>query len=162
MITVIAVPAEAAQPLRLEQLHPADLPGFQALVAGPFEPVDLHRPPASLYVNEEGKHRGLAPNPRATALAWVHNSSFRGRDVLVGDAFLAGPPDAAGDDTAAPGELVAVLLRARRFRVQVKRGPSRWEAARDAFDDVFRAYVHAIRLAMRDREITDVRVTPAA
>jgi hypothetical protein len=161
MITVIVIPANRRLPPRLERRAADDLPGFQALVGGYLEALRLTDPAATLYLNEEGKDRQLPLNPRATAVAWVHNPAFRGADVIAGDVVLAGPPDAAGELTAAPDRLVTVLLRSPRVRVETRRGQGGWVAGRRTFDDVFAAYLHALALVRHDRRVSGIRVVPA-
>lgn len=96
-----------------------DLPYLNAAVGGYIEAVAVRevlvadqagrgaRAPAAftVYLNEEGKLDGLPLNLRATHLALAS----LGGDVIVGDAVVLGPPDAVGDDTPAPDELLDVL-----------------------------------------------------
>jgi hypothetical protein len=137
-----------------------DLPGYQAPVGGNIEVVRLYRPAASMYVNEEGKLEGLPMNHRATALASVHNDGFRGQDVVVGDVLVTGPVGAEGYDRSVPAKYIELWFAATRFRVQKQLSGSRgWRVKRaSVYDDVFTAYVAAVRLALREPEVTAVRV----
>lgn len=70
MITAIVLPADMNQPIRQQQIEPSDLATYRELVGGNLEVVELFRPSASLYINEEGKLNDLPLNqrvPRCTA-----------------------------------------------------------------------------------------------
>ncbi|MCK9928873.1 DUF3846 domain-containing protein [Frankia sp. Mgl5] len=54
-ITAIVIPADIEQPLRQERIGSVDLPAYQALVGGSIQAIELFRPEASMYINEEGK-----------------------------------------------------------------------------------------------------------
>ncbi len=159
MLTAIVVPADPEQPARLEQLGKNNLDAYRRLVGGNIEVVSLERPPASLYFNEEGKFTGLSLNLRATALLWAHNSAFRGRDNILGDAFILGPPDRQGDDTSAPEELVALLFHTGSFRVLIKnQGDERYFGHLPTYDSWFTAYVRGVELAQRWSQIEEIQV----
>jgi hypothetical protein len=162
-ISALCIPADPEQPLRLQQLAAEHLPAFQALVGGNIEPVELYRPTATMYVNEEGKNLGLRPNLRATALASVHNRFFRGHDFVVGDAMVVGPLNGRSLDTTVPALYVELWTEAQSFRVQKKvDGAKRWSRSRRSrrlFDDVLVAYVYASRLGLREPDV-EVRVVP--
>jgi Domain of unknown function (DUF3846) len=110
MHTAIVIPNDLAQPMRLEQLDQHDVGAYHRLVAGNLEVLNIDRATASIYLNEDGKLNGLPINHRATALLWVHNSAFRGQDVIVGPAFIVGQPDTQADDTSAPDDLIDLLF----------------------------------------------------
>jgi hypothetical protein len=63
---------------------------------------------ATIYLDEEGKLKGLPFNQVATSL-----SSLFG-DVIVGPAVVCGPPDEEGNDTNLPSQTEAYLLAASR------------------------------------------------
>lgn len=156
-ITAIVIPADLGQPLRQERIDPNDLSAYQALVGGHIEAIELSRPSASMYINEEGKLLELPVNHRATALAAVHNNKFR--DIVVGEAFVTGPLTATGRDTTVPAKYIDLWFEATSFRVQKKVGDSgRWVTKNYQYTDPHVAYVAAIRLARREPEVTDVRV----
>lgn len=162
MITAIALPADMNQPIRQQQINPSDLSAYRGLVGGNLEVVELSRPSASLYINEEGKLDELPLNQRATVLTWTHNSAFRGRDLILGDAFIVGPVDRRGDDLTVPDELVQLLFHTDRYRVEVQvRGEKAWQGGALAFDDWYTAYFYAGDLAQRWRQIEEVRVIAA-
>lgn len=136
VVTVIVIPVDLNQPIRQQQLNKRDLDAYREIVGGNLELVTLVWPPAGIYINEDGKLEGLPVNRRATALWWAHNSASRGRDAIVGPAFVVGPADRKGDDTSAPDYLVDLLFNTKRYRVQVQtRGSSGWHGNDLAFTD---------------------------
>ncbi len=162
MITAIVIPDDLEQPLRQEQISPADVDAYRNVVDGPLQVVTFDRPRACLYVNEEGKLEMFSTvNARATALTWVHNSLLRGHDVIVGNVLLVGPPDGAGYDTSVPDEYAELLFTARAFKVEVQvHGDEAWYSNEQVFGDVFDAYVAGIELARRWTQVVHVRVVP--
>lgn len=100
-------------------------------------------------------------NHRATTLMWVHNSAFRGREVIVGSALIVGPPNRHGDDTSAPEDLVNLLTSTDRFRVQMwTSSEPRWGSDNQVFTDWLKAYLYALQLTETWDLIEDVRVVP--
>jgi len=161
VLTAIVIPVDPAQPIRQQQLDKNDLDAYRQIVGGNLEVINFVSPPASLYLNEEGKLEGLAFNHRATVLLWVHNSAYRDRDVIVGSAFILGPPDRRGDDTSAPDELLELLLDTQRYRIQVRtEGSSGWHGNELVFTDWFAAYQWVLDLAQRWTLVQEVRVIP--
>jgi hypothetical protein len=159
MLTAIVIPADLEQPARLDQLDKNDLQAYRRLVGGNLEVLNLDRPPASLYFNDEGKLIGLPLNPRATALLWAHNSAFRGHDTIAGDAFILGPPDRRGDDTMAPNELVTLLFHTEHYRVLVQnQGDEKLYGNLGTFDSWFDAYLYGVDLAQRWSQIEEIQV----
>lgn len=161
-IRAIVVPADIQQPLRLEDIAPDDLNKYRELVGGNIEIVTLDNPRSCMYFNEEGKALGLPTNQRATLLLWVHNSAFRGRDVLVGDTFLVGPPTKSGYDTAAPDELVKLLFHTQRFRVLVQTaGDPKFYGNLLTYSHWMNAYTKALHTAERWMQVEEVKVIDA-
>ena len=77
----------------IAEVEVRDLTEYQRAVAGYIEPITL--PTGSvMYVNEEGRMRGLERNPVAERLA--------GMRPIVGDVILTGPTNRNGDDTDIP------------------------------------------------------------
>src|SRR5207248_1708151 len=114
---------------------------YRQLVGGSIEVITLERPQSSMYLNDEGKLMELPLNQRATTLLWVHNSAFRGQDVIVGPTFVVGPPDREGDDQTAPTDLVDLLFHTSLYRVDVQMwGDQRWHGNERVFADWFEAY----------------------
>lgn len=75
----------------LEVVDIRGLSDMQAAVGGYIEPVRI--PDGQMYVDEDGKMKGLAPNLRATAVA---NHWF---DPLCGPVLVLGSTDGSGNDT---------------------------------------------------------------
>ena len=161
MITAIVIPADPDQPVRQQHIEKSDLSAYRQIVGGNLEVLTLDRPPASMYVNEEGKLNRMRLNHRATTLMWVHSSAFRSRDVIVGPAFIVGPSDRHGDDKSVPDDLLALLLHTKRYRVQLQtRSDARWSSDNQVFTDWFEAYRYAVQLTESWSVITEVRVVP--
>jgi len=59
--------------------------------------------------NDEGKLRGLPPNPLATALWWHFNPSAVHADFLVGPVIVTGY-DPAGHDTDVPEDVIDTIV----------------------------------------------------
>lgn len=91
-ITVLVIPPE--EPAHLLRLTP-DLTSLQALVGGYVQQVPLPRH-AVMYLNEEGKFAGLAPNLHATVLARHLNAGLAPDDVVVGTVVVVGVVSATG------------------------------------------------------------------
>ncbi|ARP71761.1 DUF3846 domain-containing protein [Streptomyces pluripotens] len=159
MLTAIVIPADPAEPARLEQLDKRDVDAFRALVGGHLQVINLERPAATMYLNDEGKLDGLPFNPRATALLWAHNAAFRDQDVIAGDAFIVGVPDRHGDDTTAPTELVDLLFHTKRYRVLVQgEGDEKFYGHLRPFDSWFEAYGFGVHLVRMFSQLQDVQI----
>lgn len=159
MITAIVIPVDPEQSLRREQISPSDVNAYRAVVGGTLEVVAFDRPPAALYINQEGKLDGLNVNARATVLTWIHNSNLRGHDVIVGDALLVGPPDPTSHDSSVPEEYLRLLLNPGTFSVEVQiHDDEQWYGNEQVFGDVFAAYAAGIDLAQRWTHVVHVRV----
>lgn len=159
MLTAIVIPADPAEPARLQQLNKRDVDAFRALVGDHLQVLNLERPAATMYLNDEGKLDGLPFNPRATALLWAHNPAFREEDVIAGDAFIVGVPDRHGDDTSAPTELVDLLFHTKRYRVLVQgEGDEKFYGHLRPFDSWFEAYGFGVHLVRVFSQLQDVQV----
>lgn len=101
LIKIVVIPADSSQAVEVREIE-ATPEVMGGIVGGWLEVVGLTGPLASLYINEEGKLRRLPLNQRATALVQRHNAMLG--DFIVGDVFIAGPPDLEGNDTDAPEE----------------------------------------------------------
>jgi hypothetical protein len=157
----IRIPWDVDQPMELLTLERGDISVYQRVVQGLFDVVDLERPPASLYFNDEGKLIGLPPNQRATLLMWLHNTRFIGHDLVVGDAFLIGGPDRQGNTATVPDELKRLLLDSRVFDVEVKEEQDdEWVREPMRFNDWTMAYGFAVALLMEHPALEHSRVVP--
>lgn len=165
-INSIVIPADNEQPLDQHQLKAASLADYQEVVGGYIEAVNLLRPPARMYVNEEGKLRGMPMNRRATMLLWMHNKAFRYGDIIAGDAFLVGPVGDESQDTAVPDEYTQLLFKAESFHIEVQmRGAEERRRQIWPFDTWREAYGFALSWAMgpdnRQRsDVADIWVVP--
>ncbi|MFC5289371.1 DUF3846 domain-containing protein [Actinokineospora guangxiensis] len=161
MVTAIVIPTDPKQPIRQQKLNLHDVDAYRQIVGGPLEVVPLGRPESSLYFHEEGKLERLPVNARATALLWVHNSAFRGRDVIAGPAMVLGPVDHMGYEMSAPADLIDLLFRATRLRVEVRvQGEHAWQRNEAVLPDWYEAYRQAIILARAWTLAEEVRVVP--
>lgn len=162
MIEVIVIPIEMDQALKLEKVDNQDLPAYRRLVGGgPIELVSMERPDAGMYINENGKLDGLPLNVRATWLAAVHNDAFRNVDVIAGPAFIVGPADRQANDLGAPRELVDLLFKTSRYKVEVRAfEEARWVSNDITYRTWETAYLTGLRLAARWTNIESLRVVP--
>jgi hypothetical protein len=165
-INSIVIPADEGQSLDQHQLKPASLADYQELVGGYIEAVDLTHPPARMYVNEEGKLRGMPVNRRATMLLWMHNRAFRYGDIIAGDAFLVGPVGRGSNDTTVPDEYTRVLFEAQSFHVEVQmHGDQEQRRQMWPFESWDEAYGFALGWAMgpdnhQRPEVADIWIVP--
>jgi hypothetical protein len=162
-IRAIVVPVDTTEPLRLEEIDPTDLNAYRRLVGdASIEVVNLERPDASLYMDEEGKLKELPVNERLTAFAWVHQSALRHRqDPVVGPGFIVGPADREGVDQTVPEDLVNLLIGATRFRIQVQtEDDPKWYGNQRVYQHLLDAYIEAVQLAFRWTRAEEVRVVP--
>jgi hypothetical protein len=160
-INSIIIPADDEAMMRQEQIGASHLPDYQAVTGGLIEHIELEDPPSGLYINEEGKLLELPVNRRATLLLWMHNPAFRYRDVIVGDALVAGPTDGEGYDTNVPDELAKTLFDAKRFRTEVRvYGEDGWHGNDRHFNNWVDAYGYVLDLGRRWTQVRDVRVVP--
>lgn len=83
-----------------------DLAFLQQQVGGWIEAVDIND--GVIFVNEEGKLRGMQPNALASALWWTR--STQRSDHLAGTAVVMGPVDANGDTTDVTDKVIAAVL----------------------------------------------------
>ena len=101
-----------------------DLTTLRTLVDGSIEAVYGYRqidgtvpdqPRITFYLKDEGKLRGLPPNPLATALWWHYNPSAIHNDFLVGPVIVTGY-DPAGHDTDVPEDVIDTFVAIAHFR----------------------------------------------
>ncbi|MDB5243831.1 MAG: hypothetical protein JWP57_4457 [Spirosoma sp.] len=115
---------------------------YQEAVDGYVEGISIREPSFTLYVNEEGKVRGLPINARATVLWWKLEPEMRGVDIVVGHAVLV-------PSSAAARELATMIDSEGPFRVEeitVATTPA-WRIVNDMrFTNWFQAARHALLL----------------
>lgn len=161
MPTGIVIPVvEEERISRVEVDHFTD---YQKVIGGYFQVIELANPSASLYMDEEGKMKGLPLNHRATLLMWLHNPAFRQRDYVCGPALLLGQPDRGGVTQSVPQSLEALLFGTvkYKFEVQTVDDPDAWNSNQKRYDDWVDAYNEALSLAERWMAVERVRVVPA-
>lgn len=84
-LKVIVIPPD--DPPYVSLVDQSDEHAFQKIIGGYFEVLPIGE--GLLWVNEEGKRMGLAPNERATLLAQhrlAHGDFIRGYAILTGGA----------------------------------------------------------------------------
>ncbi|MET4003908.1 hypothetical protein ABIB48_002646 [Arthrobacter sp. UYCu511] len=157
----ILIPADQTKPLEVLELN--GLKDMQSAVGGLIEAIDIERPDATIFVNEDGKLIGLDQNARATLVLWIHNSRFRGNDILVGDVIIVGQPDDEGDSQDVPAELVDLLLNTPCYAVQVTtlNDMHTWSGNQMRYSDWTDAYKAAASLAERWALVDQARVISA-
>jgi hypothetical protein len=111
---VAVIPADPAQPVRVQETKRIDLDFLKNLVDGWIEAVGLRiagndEPDLTMFLNEEGKLQGLPVNPRATVLAWRVDAIYP-NDHIAGTAVIAGPTDARGYETGLDDTEAALIL----------------------------------------------------
>jgi hypothetical protein len=159
-ITAILIPASQEAPIKRRKLD-RNLAAYQDLVGGKIEPVDLNNPPASMYINEEGKLYGLPVNMRATHVEWAHNALLREEDIVMGDAFILGPVDRKGNDTSVPQAYIDLLFPPEPFRIEVlARGETIWAGNATTYDTWEQAYIAADSLCRRWTLAEKLRIVP--
>lgn len=113
MIDVVTIDPDGA--IRLETI-PNGCEPLQQRVGGWIEAVSSEANDVTLWVNEEGKLRGLPVNELATELWHLLSPGMRGFDVLCGTVVVSGGADANGDTMSIPGGLKQVLKTVRHGR----------------------------------------------
>lgn len=158
----IVIPADEAEPLRIEEF--ASLDDYQRVVGGWIEAVNPTDLMATFFVNEEGKLLHSTPcNRRATVLWWGTTPSVRHADYFCGDVVVVGLPDVHGETTDVPAEVIAMLFPEGPFRVmvQVIGEGSSWMGSLARYDTCFEAWSAAFDLRSRWFLVSDIRVVPA-
>jgi len=90
-------------------------PFLSQTVGGHIEAVPLETN-CTMYINEEGKLRGLPINYVANLLAHKLNSGLREYDYIVGNAVVCGPLDGAGYDTSMTEQEYATIVAALNLK----------------------------------------------
>ncbi len=147
MVKGVHVPARITHPITVREFR--ELADYQSSVGGMIEAVDIPLLGVTTYVNEEGLLRGLEFNPRATFLWWYHVVEARQKAMLVGDAVIVGWPDAEGNSTDLPNDLLAVFTQPGDFWLEAQWKPGdEWDRVEPPmpYRDYFDALVWALIL----------------
>ncbi len=161
MVKGIFIPTDDEQPLEIREFD--GLHDYQQAVGGLIEAMDIDRPSATLFINEEGKIHGLERNRRATLILWLHLTRWRGADVLAGDVVVIGQPDDEGETQDVPQELVDLLFNTENYKVEVNTldDLTAWNGNQRRYSDWMQAYMAGLSLADRWYAVNHVRVVPA-
>lgn len=157
----VLIPVDEAEPLRVVDLK--NVSDYQKLIGGWVEVTDLDSPEASIWFDEEGKLKNLPLNRRASLILWMHNPSFRDRDVVKGPAIVLGPGNEYGETQDVPAELKMLLTVRETLRVEVQTADNgeAWNTNQRRFPDWVDAYNFALALSDRWMAVERVRVVPA-
>lgn len=113
-IKVLFIPAEDHLPMEVREVENT-LEGFVPLINdGYLQVITLYNPRACMWMDEEGKFKGLQLNQRATILTRQHDAGLAHTDFIKGPAFITGVP-VRDEDTDAP-DLFLALAEAQDAR----------------------------------------------
>lgn len=156
----ILIPSDKLQPLEVRDFD--TMFDLQVGVGGLIDVIDIDRPEATLMLNKERTLFGVEVNMRATLLLEVHNTRYRGRPGLLGDAVLVGRSDDMGGLLDVPGFLVHLLTATDQYQVLQQRVEDlSWRIHDHVFTDWQTAYASVLRHAMKDALVNHVQVIPA-
>jgi hypothetical protein len=110
VIEVVVIPADPADPIRVDSMHPDDLAGFRRRVGADIKLVYVDE---NLYLFTAVGERPV--NPRACVLAAVVDPDLT-RTVLRGNVVVLGPSDAESV-TSAPKWLRDLCARPGPFQI---------------------------------------------
>ena len=162
-IKCVLIPADEEIPIELIEIEQGDYKAYQQRIQGPFDCVNLDRPPATLFVHDEGKLIGLPLNRRATLMTWCHNDRYRGMDFIAGDCVLAGQPDDEGETLGCPDELIDLLFNTQEYRYMVKTiNEDGWHGNAMRYDNWLQAYNDGVGLAERWALVESVKIVSAS
>lgn len=94
------------QEREVHEIGQVQLPYLQGLVGGNIEAITLSDR-SVMYINEDGKERGLRYNHAASELA--HEAGVAPWDHIVGPALIFGPSDGSGNETSISEEMLGRL-----------------------------------------------------
>lgn len=160
IIKGVRVPADEDQPLEIVEFERNNITAIQHFVGGWFQVVDIERPDASIFCDEEAKLKQSPLNRRATLIWWTNWTAARQVDALMGDCLIVGLPDEEeGNTQSVPDELVDLLFHQGQFRYEVLvTGETSWHGNQVVLDDVFQAFNDGLALAERWHLVEHVRV----
>lgn len=157
----IRIPMDAEQPIELVEFDQGDYRAIQRHIGGNFQCLDMERPDSTLFCDEEGRINGSEMNRRATLILWVHDSRFRGADVIFGNAMILGRPDDDGNTASVPDSFQEILIKATEWRYLVQADDSgTWAGNERRYDNWVDAYNGALALADRWVLVREVAVVP--
>jgi hypothetical protein len=78
-------------------------------VGGWLEAVSSTDDTLTFWCNEEGKLKGLQPNPAATYLWWAAAPHMTKQDILVGPVVMTGGADPHGETLGLTDEQVSLI-----------------------------------------------------
>ncbi|MGW6120471.1 DUF3846 domain-containing protein [Nocardia sp. NPDC055165] len=162
-ITGIVIPSNhEVSPTRVE-IDRGDIRKFQEIVGGRFEAVDTISPPATMWLNDEGLINGLPMNHRSTMFVWAGDSDLRNLQWYCGDVLITGLPDADGNATSVPDELLKLVFEYQVFKTQVQTfgDPDEWAGNNMLFTSYWIALATVVDLALRWTQVKEVRVIKA-
>ncbi|WP_440220891.1 DUF3846 domain-containing protein [Dietzia sp. MNB45] len=110
-ITGLFIPCDGELPIEEVTLEGGDYRLIKGLIGGLFQVVEVPNHPASFFVDEEGMLKTLPVNNRGTLLLWelcfdMHVNLL----ILLGNVLVLGKPDAVGNTTSAPQDLIDEVL----------------------------------------------------
>jgi hypothetical protein len=105
METIIILKTDGTKTVKT--VESIELAFLQESVGGYIEAVELPSYGATMYVNEDGKSKGLMFNTPATEL---FQGDYGKTDVIVGDVVLVGFTDAKGNDTGLTDDQIQSFL----------------------------------------------------
>ncbi|MBV1778722.1 DUF3846 domain-containing protein [Paeniglutamicibacter sp. ABSL32-1] len=160
MVKGIFIPADQEQDIELREYNSLD--DYQLAVQGNIEAMDINRPDATIFINEEGKLIDLDTNGRATLIMWVHLSRYRGMDIIQGDVVIIGRPDPKGNTQDVPQELVDLLFNTESYKIEFTtiQGSVKWIGKDSHIDNWTVAYMIGIRTAEGWAGVDEIRVLP--
>ncbi len=116
MITAVVIPAALDQPLQCVEIDPHDFSAYQGVTGGNMQAHELRYPAMTLYSNTVST---TPINIRAMLILWVHNRELAYRTMIAGQALLTGNDQGADSDV--PEEIVELIFKSQRYKVEVKR-----------------------------------------
>lgn len=157
MVFALFIPADGNQPVAYDEFH--DLDDFQIAVGGYIEVIHLPDIQATLFVNEEGLHKRLPPNFRATEIWWTM-ANVPHLQVIFGNTLLLGEATEEGESQDLPSHLHTEIMLGTRFVVsfQSEEREGKWQTPMKTYPDYFAAIEAAARLQENFLDIGEVKV----
>lgn len=112
---IFEIPASQSDPASARDVPNITLELLQGSVKGYIEPVRFHTGRLTMYVNEEGKLDGLAPNPRATEICRIQ-AAISPSDWIVGDVVFVETKADGEDDGLTQGNIDLIQTILDRYK----------------------------------------------